>query len=742
MATTMEPVATNESVNRNDERGLNRRNFLVRAIGGLSIGFFLPEGGRVFDLEAQQAAQSQINAWIRIGTDNTITLEFGGCEMGQGAKSGLPQILAEELMVDWSQVTVEQSIANAAVSYTTGGSSAVSRRFMPLRLAGAAAREMLISAAMQKTGDSTRANYTAAGAQVSYNNGAQTWTYGQLAATAATLPIPTAPPLTPAGQYRLIGKPLPRVDIPSKVDGSAQYGIDVRLPGMVYAAIKHCPTIGGTLDSVPSKPSGAIAVVPCKAYYTRGLITANTVNAVAVVAGDTWTAKNMANSLRATWTLPASTAGVDSTALSTQMTALMNTGTPLIAEPAGATQASAEAAVTSALSLAATSIDSVYSVPYLAHATLEVLNCTVNLTATSCEVWAPTQAAMSVVTTVTTLTGLPASAVTVHTTYLGGGLGRKIEQDYIAQAVQVAMAVGKPVKLVWPREEDFAHDCSRPSAVVHVKAGLDSAHNIAGWYYRNVSSSILGQRGSLAAGAVDSQATEGATGLPYAFGRLVTEWVPVPAGIPVGFWRSVGCSINTFAVESAIDELAVAAGMDPFAFRYQNMTLDPRATAVLRAADTLSSWRKSLPKGHAWGVALSEAFGTWVCEVVDISGSATSIQVNRVACVVDCGQVINPGSVEMQMQGSIVHGLNAALWGQITFAAGVSSVKNFNNYRMLKIGEMPTVTVQVMPSTAAPSGIGEPGVPPIAPAVANAFYRLTAKRVRTLPFFPGATMGD
>ena len=741
MATIQETPLSAEAKQGNKE-GVSRRGFLVSALGGLSIGFFLPDGGHVFDLEAQSAAQQQINSWIRIGTDNSITLEFGGCEMGQGAKSGLAQILAEELMADWNQITVEQSIANPAVSYTTGGSSAVSRRFMPLRNAAAAAREMLISAAMQATGDSTRANYTAASAKVIYNNGAQTWTYGQLAATAATIPPPAAPPLTPASQYRLIGKVLPRVDIPSKVDGSAQYGIDVRLPGMVYAAIKHCPTIGGVLAATPTKPYGAIAVVPCKASDDRGSVAKGSINAVAVVAGDTWTAKNMANGLRATWTLPASTASVDSTALAAQANTLLTSGTPLLAEPANMAAADAEAAVTTALSLATKTVDAVYTLPYLAHATMEVLNCTVNLTSTSCEVWAPTQSALSVVSTVTALTGLPSSAITVHTTYLGGGLGRKIEQDYISQAVQVAMAVGKPVKLVWPREEDFSHDQYRPMAVVHATSGVDSAGNILGWYYRNVSPSILGQRGYLKPGAVDSQASEGGVGLPYNFGQKAIEWVPLPSGIPVGFWRSVGSSINAFAVECMIDELAVAAGKDPFTFRYQNMTLDPRATAVLQAADALSSWRKTLPSGHTWGLAIAEAFGTWVCEVVDISGSATSIRVNRVACVVDCGQVINPGSVEMQMQGGIVHGLNAALYGQITFAAGVSSVRNFNHYRMIKAGEMPKVTVQVMPSTAAPSGIGEPGVPPIAPAIANAFFRLTGVRVRNLPFFPGATMGD
>lgn len=318
---------------REQQSGLNRRGFLVSALGGFSIGFFLPDGGHVFDLEAQQAASQLMNSWIRIGTDNSITLEFGGCEMGQGSKSGLSQILAEELMVDWEQVTIEQSLNNAAVSYTTGGSSAVSRRFLPLRNAAASAREMLISAAVSVKGDPGRSNYKAGSATVIYTDPASkkntTWTYGQLAVTAASMPVPANPPLTPASEFRLIGKPLPRVDIPSKVDGSAVYGIDVRVPGMVYACIKHCPTIGGVLSSTPSKPSGAIAVVPCKASNDRGIVVAGSLNAVAVVANDTWTAKNLASQLKVSWTLPPSTAGIDSTALALLAKTLLASGTPL-----------------------------------------------------------------------------------------------------------------------------------------------------------------------------------------------------------------------------------------------------------------------------------------------------------------------------------------------------------------------------------------------------------------------------
>jgi isoquinoline 1-oxidoreductase beta subunit len=738
---------------------MDRRGFLTLGAKGLVVAFAMPLVGRSAAVQAATppTAQQLANAYVHVGTDGSIVLWFGGSEMGQGAMSGLAQILAEELMVDWNQVTVKQAGVDPIVSYLTGGSSAVSRRYDTLRSAAAAARELLIAAAMTKTGDHNRDNYAARSATVVYTNPASqavtTWPYSALATLAASQAVPTDLRLTDPGRFRLIGQPVPRVDIPSKVDGSAKYGIDTWMPGMVFAAIKHCPVIGGTLASTPAKPSAAIAVVPCKASDTRGAVTAGSVNAVAVVASNTWLAFKLANGLSVSWKAPASTAGVDSAAILAQAQSLMASGQGLCAEPvppAGTTPAAYASAIgpTVKAALGTPTIDATYTLPYLAHATMEVVNCAVNIVWSStgvpqsCEIWAPTQAAAWTQATAAGLTGLPPAKITVHTTLLGGGLGRKIEQDYVSQAVQVAMAVKKPVKLTWRREEDFAHDQYRPFALVNVKAKLASGR-ITAWSYRNVSQAILGQRGWLPPGAVDSQASEGSTNLPYDLGTRLVEWVPLPAGIPVGFWRSVGSSINAFAVESMIDELARAAGADPFQFRYDNMT-DDRARAVLWAADILSAaWRNSLPAGHAWGVAIAESFGTWVAQVVDISQpSSGSIKVNRVACVVDCGTVINPNSVEAQMQGGIVHAMNAALWGQMTFAGGKAAQLNFNRYRMMKINDMPQITVQIIQSTNPPSGIGEPGVPPLAPALANAYARLTGIRVRTLPFFPGSGMSD
>ena len=740
---------------------VSRRNFLVTLAGGLSIGFFLPGGGRLLGAvpaaaPAALAGPAQINAYVKIGTDGTITLLFGGSEMGQGSMSGLAQILAEELMVNWDQVYVEQALAGP-VSYVTGGSSAIRGRYLPLRTAGATARESLVCAAMLLTGNHTRSNYTVSAGTVAYtgpvSGTATTWTFGDLAASsaspAAQALLPAQIPLTDPAAFRIIGKSVERIDLPLKVDGSAKYGLDIWSPKMVFGVIRHCPTIGGVLASPPAKPSGALAVVPCKASDNRGAVVAGSFNAVAVVAENTYKARGLARSLNLKWKLPASTTTVDSAGILALAQKLLTTGTPLIAEPSNPAPAVAdiEAQVAKALGGASKTLSGVFTLPYVAHATMEVLNCTASITFSgaspvSCEVWAPNQAATWITATAAAITGLPTSAITVHTTFLGGGLGRKIEQDFVSQAIQVAMVVKKPVKLTWMREEDFGHDNYRPMALVKVTAGLDSANNVAAWSYRNVSQSILGQRGWLPPGAVDSQATEGATDLPYNLGTHVVEWVPMSAGIPVGFWRSVGSSINAFAVESMIDILAKSAGVDPFAFRY-NIISNPRALAVLQVVDQLSSWRKSLPAGHAWGVALAESFGTTVAEVVEISlGNANALRVHRVACVVDCGQVINPDSVEAQMQGGIIHGLNAALWGRITFTKGVAKQTNFSNSRMMRPGEAPSITVEIIPSTAAPSGTGEPGVPPIAPALANAYAALTGKRQYTLPFFPNATMDE
>ena len=743
-----------------DAPQLGRRNFLVRTAGGLSLGFCLPEISKIAEVQAATAAPGQINAWLNIGINETVTLTIGASEMGQGSFSGLAQILAEELMVAYGKVvTVQGSPSLAAVqpvgaSLNTVGSGITRNNFWKLRNAGAAAREMLVSAAMAQNGDTLRASYAVALGVVKHTPTGKTWTYGSLATAASMLSVPATAPLTPDSQFQLIGKTQARFDIPAKTDGSAKYGIDIRLPGMLYAIVKHGPCFGATLAGTPLAPQGYQAV-PLKviAGTGRGTEVTGAVNAVAVVGPNTWDTWQQANRLRVSWNTPSAASTWNTAKFLADGQALLANATPYVAGGANGpgtlftVEGDANAA-NAALKSAAKTVDSQYSLPYVAHATLEVLNCTCSYVPNvSCEIWAPTQSAKTVLSLAVSMTGLAASQITVHTTYLGGGLGRKAEVDFVSQAIQVAMALGKPVKLMWPREEDFTRDQYRPMAVVRGRTGLDSSGNIVGWAYRNVSPSILGQRGVPLGAAGDSQGFEGSQALPYNMGPRVTEWVSHTSPIPVGFWRSVGASLNTFCVESMIDELAALAGQDPYMFRRSKLT-DPRWIAVLDAAAALGNWTQPPPSGHFRGIAVGTAFNSIVAQVVEISSvSAASLKVNRVSLAIDLYLPVNPGQIEAQMMGGIVHGLNAALYGQQTFVNGAAQAKNFNRSRMIRLGEMPQISVKIIPGPvlsdpkANIGGAGELGVPTFAPALANAYFKATGKRQRSLPFFPGAAMG-
>ena len=743
--------------NEHDAVALSRRQFLGASAGAgaaFTLGFSLAAG------PAEAAAASAVNSWLTIGSDNSITLTVGASEMGQGSVSGLAQVLCEDLMVDPQRVQIAQggptlaSPAPVGTAINTVGSGVTRNNYWKMRDAGAIARETLVAAAMGQIGDTNRSSYTVANGVISHSSGAVR-SYGQVAADAARLTPPASAPLVPDSAFTSIGRTLARPDIPCKVDGSAIYGIDVRLPGMLYAVIRHCPSFGGSLAATPAVPSGMVAVVPTKVWpgTNRGLEAAGNVNAVAVVGGNTWDAWQAAKRLSLKWTLPANVAALNSAQFLADAQALMTGASPYVAggaNPPGTlyTVERSTADANAAIAASAKVVDATYSLPYVAHATMEVLNCTVDHVAgTRCDVWAPTQSAKSALSLVMAITGMSESQVTIHTTYLGGGLGRKAELDFISQAVQVGMALGKPVKLMWPREEDFTHDQYRPMALVRARAGLDGNNLIAGWTYRNVSPSILGQRGAVLGAKGDSQGYEASQALPYSFGARLTEWVSHTAPIPVGFWRSVGASINTFAVESMIDELALAAGnQDPYQFRRARLT-DPRWIAVLEAAANAAGWGGSVPSGRARGIAIGAAFNSIVAQVVEVSNSNGVPKVTRVWLVIDAYLTVNPGSVQAQLVGGVVHALNAAFYGRQTFANGAAQVKNFNASRMIRLGEMPTVSVTIMPNPAAADravpigGVGELGVPTFAPALANAWARLTGKRLRTLPLVPNATMG-
>jgi isoquinoline 1-oxidoreductase subunit beta len=708
-----------------DTATISRRNFIgvsAAAAGGLVLGIDLPVTARSASAASTNA---KLTAWIAVGTDQTVTIQVGSAEMGQGILTSLPQIVAEELMVDWNKVISKTAPPDAAYanplfhSQLTAGSSSVRGYFDVLLKAGATAREMLVTAAASKLGVSPSLCVAAHGVVSVPSTGASI-TYGEVAADAALLTPPANPTILSASRgYQIVGKAIKRVDIPAKVNGSAKFGIDARVPGMVYAAIKHCPTLGGTVASVPPAPAGVLAVV-------------NLGNAVGVVANDTYAAFRAARALSVSWNVPAASKNMDTSIIKSQAKTLMSSGKAAVAEVVGRPEA--------ALAKAAKVVSHSYGVPYLPHACMEPLSCTVDLRAKSCAVHVPTQAPDAVQATVAAMTGLAPAAVTVTSLFMGGGLGRKFEVDYIKQAVKIAQAVGKPVKLTWSREEDFGNDQYRPMALVQVTNGLDAGGSVTASINRIVSPSILYQRGWIPDGVADSQCTEGCTELAYGFGSRKTEYVRHPAAIPVGFWRSVGHSINAFAVESAIDEAAKAAGKNPYAFRRKLLAGNPRALAVLDAAATLGGWSSALPAGHARGIAYAEAFGSLTAQVIEIArvSSATAspvmVKVVKVAVAVDCGMVVNPQIARAQVEGGVIHGLNAAQWGQLNFDQGKIQQRNFDDFKMMRLRDAPKISVTFVNSPGkALGGIGEVGVPAAAPALANAYASLTGLRKRDLP---------
>lgn len=719
---------------KNSEAGVNvsRRVFLggaAAATGGLVLGVRFESPARA------AVATSEVTAWVSISSNEVVTIQVGASEMGQGVLSGLPQILAEELMVDWRKVVTEAAPAGAAYinplmgAQMTGGSMSVRGYFQAMLKAGATAREMLVAAAAARLGVSPGDCTVTRGVVTSTSTG-QSVTYGAVAADAALLTPPANPTLLSSTRgFQLVGKPVARPDLPRKVNGKALYGIDVRVPGMVYAAIKHCPTIGGSVVGTPATPAGTLAVVPLG-------------NAVAVVAKDTWSAFVGARNVQVNWSIPAASNNLDSSVIATQAASLMSTGTPVVAETEGNPDG--------ALATAQKVLTMTYSVPYLPHACMEPLNCTVQVLADRCDIWVPTQAPGLVVFTASAITGLAPDKIFVHSMLMGGGLGRKFEQDFVAQAVKVAKAIGKPVKLTWSREEDFGNDQFRPMALSRVKAGLDANGRISGWVNRIVSPSILLQRGWIQDGQVDSQAVDGAVDLSYGFLTRRTEYVRHPSAIPAGFWRSVGHSFNAFIVESAIDEMALAAGADPLALRRKLLVGKTRQLTVLNAAAKLGGWGTALPAGRARGIAFNESFGSLCAQVIEIEqvspAGVTPVQIKvvRVSCAVDCGIAINPDSIEAQMQSGIVHGLNAAQWGEIRFDKGRPQTRNFDNYPMMRLHDMPKVDVKIVTTPGVTvGGIGEVGVPCTAPALANAYAALTGVRLRNLPLrVSTATSGE
>ncbi len=690
------------------------------ACGGLLVGVRAPALART------RAVPNGLTAWVSVGTDGTVTILCGAQEMGQGIYSGLAQIVAEELRVDWASVVVAP--APLATTYDnpfykmqiTAGSASVRGYFPALLEAGAIARQMLIEAGAAALGVPASACIATNGTVLSQSSG-KSVTFGAVAAAATLLTPPKSAPLYSKGGYVLVGQPLKRPDIPAKVRGTTVYGLDVVVPGMLYGAVRLCPTRGGTVAKMGHAPAGTQIV---NLGVGIAAVVASGANAT------TWAAIQATLNTSVTWALPANAALQTTKTILAEAQSLLTTGTPIVAESAG-NPATAQAGAASVLMLT-------YTLPYLPHATMEPPNCTASVTSTACEIWAPTQNPAGAQELAASITGLPASAVTVHCMQMGGGLGRKLEQDFVSYAVTTSKAVGRPVQLVFPREQDFGQDQYRPMAVCRVTVGLGATGGIASWAYRNVSPSILGQRGA-PAGTLDGQATEGSTSLAYNLPNRQIDWVAHPSTIPVGFWRSVGNSINVFAVESAIDEAALVSKTDPLAYRQALLAGNTRALAVLNAAAALAGWSKKPAAGHARGIAFHQSFGSLIALVVEVTQNQAGIQILNIACAVDCGMLINPDTAEQQVQGGIVQGLSAALWGQMQFKNGVAQSTNFNTVRLAKMADMPAIQVAFLQTPGVPlGGVGEVGVPCVAPALANAWAALTKHRLRSLPLFPSA----
>ena len=706
---------------------LDRREFLKKSAAsgaGLVIGLYLP--GKYEALAGTPAKEpAAVNAWVQIAPDNTATLVIDKSEMGQGIGTALAMILADELDLDWRKIRTE--FAPAAPVYFnpvfglqgTGGSSSVRGSWEPLAKAGAAAREMLVAAAAKKwnvdpgtcSTEDSMVIHKASGKKIGY---------GAVAEDAAKLPVPASPKRKDAKDYKFVGKATKRIDSKEKVNGRAEFGIDVRRSAMLHAVVARCPVFGGKVKSFDAARAKAVPGVKSVVQVSTG---------VGVVADNTWSAMQGREALQITWDEGEGAKNSSEAIHKLYQGRLEQTGA--IARKDGDADA--------AMGAAAKKVEAVYEVPFLAHATMEPMNCTADVRADGCDIYAPTQFQTFSQMTGAKLAGLKPEQVRVHTTYLGGGFGRRAEQDFIIEAVELSKAVGAPVQVTWSREDDMRHDFYRPSVMVKLWAGFDGSGKPTALKSRIVGPSIMSRffPGSVKNG-LDDTATEGIATLKYDVPNFLVEYLLTEPGVPVGFWRSVGNSHNGYIAECFVEEMARAAGKDSFEFRRGLLSKDTRQRGVLELAAEKAGWGKPLPAGHYQGIAVVESFGSYVAEVAEISidRKAKTVEVHRVVAAVDCGRHVNPETIRAQIEGGIVYGLTAALKGEITIANGRVEQANFNDYDVVRINESPQIEVHIVESNDGPGGIGEPGTPPIAPAVCNAIFAATGKPVRRLPIRP------
>jgi isoquinoline 1-oxidoreductase beta subunit len=752
---------------------MKRRTWLLSALGAtgaLVVGWgVMPARSRLGSPELMLKTEGDValNGWIKIAQDGSVVLAMPRSEMGQGVHTALAMLVAEELDLPLQRVRLEQAgadsiygnvamlvaslpfhpldsegdhkpvkikvgewmvgkIARELGINATGGSSTIADLWDPLRMAAATARASLVQAAA-KTWQVPAGDITVADGVMQHASGKSAH-YGQMGAAAAgSTPSGVAP--KSRQDWKLIGQPAQRSDIPAKVTGQAQFGLDVRLPGMLFAAVRMSPMLGGSVSAMDTKAAlalpGVTQVVKLDAWGggTGGL---------AVVGKSTWQARQGAQAVQAQWQAPNSGA-LDTTRIQAALLNSLNTENGFTFHEQGV-PAQAEKA-------AAKRIDALYQAPYLAHATMEPMNCTAQVKNGQVDIWVPTQVPQMARAMAAKVAGVKEDQVTVHVTLLGGGFGRRLEVDFVGQAVQVAMAcAGLPVQLFWSREEDMTHDFYRPMHLAKFQASQDEKGEITSLRIKSSGDAITPRWMARAAphlsGPIDmpdKTTAEGLFDLPYGFPSQHMSHVATKSGVPVGFWRSVGHSHNAFFSESFIDELAVATKQDPLAFRLHLLKDAPRYAAVLQLAASKAGWGKPLPAGRAQGIALHKSFGSIVAQVAEVSLEQGQIRVHRVVCAIDCGTVVNPDTVAQQMESSVIYGLSAALFGRIDIVGGEVQQSNFPSYPMVTLSQAPKVQTHIVPSTRHPAGVGEPAVPPLAPAVANALFALTGKRLRALP---------
>jgi isoquinoline 1-oxidoreductase beta subunit len=709
------------------DSGVSRRTFLMTgaaAGGGLLLCLKLPS--LVSSARATPAGGFAPDAFILIDRDGRVTVTVPQVEMGQGTFTSCPMLVAEELEVDLDQVQVAQAppsdqlYTNALVGFqVTGGSTSMRAFYQPLRRAGAIARTMLIAAAASQWNVDANSCHAEKGSVIHRPTG-RTLGYGALADKAATLTPPEDVALKDPKDFRLIGTPAKRLDTPAKVNGTAVYGIDVKVPGMKIGTVAACPVLGGKLKSVDDSKALAVKGVHQVVHLD---------DAVCVVADNMGAAKKGLAALEIVWD-EGPNAKLATADIVAEMDKVSATEGVVVRNDGDAADA---------LAGASTKLDAIYQLPFLAHTTMEPINCTVHVRKDACDVWVGSQVLSRAQAVAAQLTGLPLDKIAVHNHLLGGGFGRRLEVDFIAQAVKIAMQVDGPVKIIWTREEDVQHDMYRPYFYDRMAAGLDQDGKAVAWTHRICGSSIIARWAPPAfIDGSDFDTIDGAATALYAIPNMRVDYVQhEPKGIRTAFWRSVGPSHNVFVVESFIDELAAAAKQDPVAYRLALLDKAPRAQAVLKLAAEKAGWGQVLPQGSGRGVSVQDAFGTFMAQVAEVEVSKDGeVKVKRITCALDCGVPVNPDTIEAQVQSAIIYGLTAALFGEITMKDGRIQQSNFHDYRALRINEMPVIDVHVVASTEAPGGMGEPGTSALPPAVCNAIFAATGVRLRKLPIDP------